>query len=56
LSSAAAVFAPDLFLRYDSADVSRQIALLKNMGLNVIRLEGHLPPDDFFSRWTGPAS
>jgi len=43
-------FAPDLFLRYDSADVSRQIALLKNMGLNVIRLEGHLPPDDFFQQ------
>ena len=43
-------FAPDLFLRYDSADVARQIALLKNMGLNVIRLEGHLPPDDFFQQ------
>ncbi|MFI9381723.1 glycosyl hydrolase 2 galactose-binding domain-containing protein [Kutzneria sp. NPDC052558] len=43
-------FAPDLFLRYDSANISRQIALLKNMGLNVIRLEGHLPPDDFFQQ------
>jgi exo-1,4-beta-D-glucosaminidase len=43
-------FASDLFLRYDSASISRQIALLKNMGLNVIRLEGHLPPDDFFQQ------
>ena len=43
-------FAPDLFLRYDSANVARQIALLKNMGLNVIRLEGHLPPEDFFQQ------
>jgi exo-1,4-beta-D-glucosaminidase len=43
-------FAPDLFLRYSSADISRQVALLKNMGLNVIRLEGHLPPDDFFQQ------
>ena len=43
-------FAPDLFLRYSATDVARQLALLKNMGLNVIRLEGHLPPDDFFQQ------
>ncbi|MFC0440055.1 beta-mannosidase [Kutzneria buriramensis] len=43
-------FASDLFLRYDSASIARQIALLKNMGLNTIRLEGHLPPDDFFQQ------
>ncbi|MCU1682488.1 MAG: beta-mannosidase [Amycolatopsis sp.] len=43
-------YAPDLFLRYDPADVARQIALLKNMGLNVIRLEGHFFPDDFFQQ------
>ncbi len=43
-------FAPDLFLRYDTDNTARQIALLKNMGLNVIRLEGHLQPDDFFQQ------
>ncbi len=39
---------PDLFLRYDPADTARQIALLKAMGVNTIRLEGHLMPDDWY--------
>jgi exo-1,4-beta-D-glucosaminidase len=43
-------YAPDLFLRYDPADTARQLALLKNLGLNVIRLEGHFFPDDFFQQ------
>jgi exo-1,4-beta-D-glucosaminidase len=41
-------FAPDLFLHYSSADAARQIALLKNLGLNMIRLEGHFMPEDFY--------
>jgi exo-1,4-beta-D-glucosaminidase len=41
---------PNLFLHYSAADTARQIALMKNMGLNTIRLEGHLMPDDFFQQ------
>ena len=41
-------FAPNLLLRYSSADTARQVALMKNMGLNTIRLEGHLMPADFY--------
>jgi exo-1,4-beta-D-glucosaminidase len=39
---------PDLFLRYDPADTARQIGLLKAMGVNTVRLEGHLMPDDWY--------
>jgi exo-1,4-beta-D-glucosaminidase len=41
-------FSPNLLLRYSSADTARQVALMKNMGLNTIRLEGHLMPADFY--------
>ncbi|HVV24709.1 MAG TPA: beta-mannosidase [Pseudonocardiaceae bacterium] len=43
-------FAPDLFLHYSSTDVARQIALLKNLGINTLRLEGHFMPDDFYQQ------
>ncbi|MEU0794511.1 beta-mannosidase [Amycolatopsis sp. NPDC005961] len=43
-------FAPDLFLRYDSADTAHQIALIKNMGLSGVRLEGHDMPQDFYDQ------
>jgi exo-1,4-beta-D-glucosaminidase len=43
-------FDPNLFLHYSSADIAKQIALMKNMGLNAIRLEGHIMPDDFFQQ------
>jgi exo-1,4-beta-D-glucosaminidase len=43
-------FDPDLFLRYSSADISKQIALMKALGVNTIRLEGHLMPDDFYQQ------
>src|SRR5262249_6725998 len=43
-------FDPDLFLRYSSADISKQIALMKALGINTIRLEGHLMPDDFYQQ------
>jgi exo-1,4-beta-D-glucosaminidase len=43
-------FSPDIFLHYSSADIARQIALMKNMGINTIRLEGHLMPPDFYEQ------
>jgi exo-1,4-beta-D-glucosaminidase len=41
---------PDLFLRYDPADTARQIGLMKAMGVNTIRLEGHLMPQDWYQQ------
>ncbi len=41
---------PDLFLRYSSADIADQIAIVKNLGLNTLRLEGHFMPDDFYEQ------
>ncbi|MBN9739923.1 beta-mannosidase [Amycolatopsis sp. A1MSW2902] len=43
-------FAPDLFLRYDKADIAHQLALIKNMGLSGVRLEGHDMPADFYEQ------
>jgi exo-1,4-beta-D-glucosaminidase len=43
-------FSPNIFLHYSSADIAKQIALMKNMGLNTIRLEGHLMPADFYQQ------
>jgi exo-1,4-beta-D-glucosaminidase len=43
-------FDPDLFLRYSPADTAKQIALMKALGINTIRLEGHLMPDDFYQQ------
>ncbi|WP_344668677.1 glycosyl hydrolase 2 galactose-binding domain-containing protein [Catenulispora yoronensis] len=41
---------PDLFLRYDPADTAQQIALMKSMGLNTVRLEGHFLPADWYQQ------
>ncbi|WP_042376328.1 glycosyl hydrolase 2 galactose-binding domain-containing protein, partial [Streptacidiphilus melanogenes] len=41
---------PDLFLRYDPADTAKQIGLFKAMGVNTIRLEGHLMPADWYQQ------
>jgi len=41
---------PNLFLHYSAADTARQIALMKNMGVNAIRLEGHIMPADWFEQ------
>jgi len=41
---------PNLFLHYSAADTAKQIALMKNMGLNTIRLEGHIMPADWFQQ------
>ncbi len=38
-------WSPNLFLHYSAADTAKQIALMKNMGVNAIRLEGHIMPD-----------
>ena len=40
----------NLFLHYSAADIAKQIALMKSMGLNAIRLEGHIMPADFFEQ------
>src|SRR6516165_3723842 len=41
---------PNLFLHYSAADTAKQVALMKNMGLNTIRLEGHIMPADWFQQ------
>ena len=44
-------YMPDLFLRYSRDEVARQITLIKSMGLNGIRLEGHDMPQDFYEQF-----
>jgi exo-1,4-beta-D-glucosaminidase len=41
---------PNLFLHYSAADTAKQIALMKNMGVDAIRLEGHIMPADWFAQ------
>jgi exo-1,4-beta-D-glucosaminidase len=41
---------PNLFLHYSAADTAKQIALIKSMGVNSIRLEGHIMPADWFQQ------
>jgi exo-1,4-beta-D-glucosaminidase len=43
-------FAEDLFLHYSSAEVAKQVAILKNLGVNLLRLEGHFMPEDFYQQ------
>jgi exo-1,4-beta-D-glucosaminidase len=43
-------FDPDLFLRYSASDTAKQIALMKALGINTIRLEGHFMPEDFYQQ------
>jgi exo-1,4-beta-D-glucosaminidase len=43
-------FSPNLFLHYSAGDIARQIALMRNLGINTLRLEGHLMPDNFFTQ------
>jgi exo-1,4-beta-D-glucosaminidase len=43
-------WSPNLFLHYSAADTAKQIAIMKNMGLNAIRLEGHIMPADWFQQ------
>jgi exo-1,4-beta-D-glucosaminidase len=39
---------PDLFLRWDATRVEDKIRYVRDLGLNALRLEGHLEPDEFF--------
>lgn len=39
---------PDLFLRWDPVRVEDKIRYVRDLGLNALRLEGHLEPDEFF--------
>ncbi|WP_327002269.1 carbohydrate-binding protein [Dactylosporangium sp. NBC_01737] len=41
-------WSPDLFLRWDPTSVEDRIRYTLDLGLNTIRLEGHLEPDEFF--------
>ncbi|WP_158894819.1 glycosyl hydrolase 2 galactose-binding domain-containing protein [Amycolatopsis anabasis] len=43
-------YAPDLFLRYSKEEVAHHITLIKSLGLNGIRLEGHDMPQDFYDQ------
>jgi exo-1,4-beta-D-glucosaminidase len=43
-------WSPNLFLHYSAANTSMQIALMKAMGVNTIRLEGHIMPADWFEQ------
>jgi len=43
-------FSPNIFLHYSAADIAKQVALMKAMGVNTIRLEGHIMPTDFFEQ------
>ncbi len=43
-------WSPNLFLHYSAADTAKQIAIMKSMGLNAIRLEGHIMPADWFQQ------
>jgi len=41
-------WSPDIFLRWDARFVEDKIRYTLDLGLNTIRLEGHLEPDEFF--------
>ena len=43
-------FSPDMLLRYDPQNVDDQFRYVQDMGLNTVRLEGKLEPDDFFEK------
>ncbi|MGA8492419.1 MAG: sugar-binding domain-containing protein [Terriglobales bacterium] len=43
-------YSSDMMLRYDPANIDDQFRYVQDMGLNTVRLEGKLEPDDFFER------
>ncbi|MEU7059571.1 sugar-binding domain-containing protein [Streptomyces sp. NPDC046197] len=43
-------WSPDEFLRWDQTYVEDRLKYARDLGLNTIRLEGHLEPDEFFER------
>jgi exo-1,4-beta-D-glucosaminidase len=42
------VRSPDLLLRSDPDRLKQEFALVRNLGLNTLRLEGKMEPDPFF--------
>jgi exo-1,4-beta-D-glucosaminidase len=45
-----AAWADDMFLRWSSERLDADLAYVRDMGLNTIRLEGHLDRDEFFEK------
>jgi exo-1,4-beta-D-glucosaminidase len=45
-----AAWAPDMLLRWDSDKLDADLAYVKHMGLNTIRLEGKVDRDEFFDK------
>jgi hypothetical protein len=43
-------WSPDMFYRYSPQNIADQLAYVKNLGLNTLRFEGNLPPDDMFAQ------
>jgi exo-1,4-beta-D-glucosaminidase len=43
-------WSPDMFMRYSPQNIRDQLAYVKNLGLNTLRFEGNLPPDDMFAQ------
>jgi exo-1,4-beta-D-glucosaminidase len=43
-------WAENLFLHYSAKDTAAQIALIRNLGLNLVRTEGKEMPDDFYEQ------
>ncbi|MET9959911.1 exo-beta-D-glucosaminidase [Streptomyces sp. NPDC006326] len=41
-------WSPDEFMRWDPAYVEHRLQYVRDLGLNTLRLEGHLEPDEFF--------
>ncbi|MFC9692377.1 CBM35 domain-containing protein [Kribbella sp. NPDC056951] len=41
-------YSPDLFLRWDQTAAADKLKYVKDLGLNTVRLEGHIEPDEFF--------
>eukprot|EP00757_Euglenozoa_sp_SAG-D1_P020442 gene20442-129_t len=41
-------WAPDMFLRYSESDYRAQLTYVRDIGLNTIRCEGKMNPDEFF--------
>ena len=42
-------WSPDLFLRWDPRYVEDKLRYVRDLGLNTVRLEGHLEADEFFA-------
>ncbi|HXZ30986.1 MAG TPA: beta galactosidase jelly roll domain-containing protein [Terriglobales bacterium] len=43
-------YTSDMLLRYDPGNIDNQFRYVRDMGLNTVRLEGKLEPDDFFDK------